>query len=245
MINNSTYFDSIRADYDPFIESIWNILDNPTSLYVRGSSSLPKDVLVHKPWDIDLVYFSENLTSETELLVRKKVIEINCKINKLNHELPKLDVSLRVNWSKSNITTRDIYMSLAMSYSSTLIKGTEQPFLGRSFCLEDRLKVLEYTRSVIERKLYHMSRKIDKSDAETVSRCRYLAKHIIRQGNIIKYVKDNVFTRSVDSGAEVLISIVGEDKTKRLINIMGSEHLDINLVNFLVDVYQEIKFSGL
>lgn len=236
---SEAYFSNVQSQYHAIIETAWGLLAQPFSLYLRGSALDKTDVMRYRPWDIDLIIFAGNPDPASLAVIRTHIREFNLRTV---GAIPPLDLTIADHRPGPMLTARDRHLWLLLKDYSVLLKGVEQEWLRTPGLIrEERMQVLAHSQTILDGRLTRLGHGPFRSAAETDSRCRHVVKHLIRQGNVIRYVRENTFTRSVEYGASVLEEIIGRKKTGGLVGLMDHVGFDPVHIAFLNNIFQEIK----
>jgi hypothetical protein len=236
---DEAYFSTVRSEYDVIVETAWGLLAQPLSLYLRGSALDQADLMHYRPWDIDLMLFARNPDPVRLGEIRTHVSEFNQRVKGM---IPPLDLTVTDHRSGPMLTARDRHIWLLLKGCSVLLKGVEQEWLRvPGLSREERLQILVHSQTILDGRLTGLLHGPSRIAADTDSRCRHVVKHLIRQGNVIRYVRDNTFTRSVAMGASALEDIIGREKAGLLANLLDYADFGPVHIAFLNDIYREIK----
>lgn len=236
---SETFFSSVQSEYHAIIETAWELLAQPFSLYLRGSALDRPGVMRYRPWDIDLVLFAANPDPASLAAIKTHVRAFNLR---RRGGIPPLDLTITDHRTGSMRTAQDWHLWLVLKGSSLLLRGIEQEWLRTPGLIrEERLQILAYSQSILDGRLMRLRHGPYHSAADTDSRCRHVVKHLIRQGNVIRYVREDIFTRSVEYGASILDEIIGPKQTGGLVGLMDHTGFDQRHIAFLHTIHDEIK----
>lgn len=172
-------------------ELLWNLLDQPVAIYLRGSSAISSK---YKPWDIDLYLISE-------VVAPSNLISTVATLNETYKDLPELDVTSFV---KSEFVgcKVDTLRMLLLIHDGQLVRGV---------CIKSEINDIPLNaitaKKVKEKMKGYLDQRLQIIEEQLISKeknreildysFKKAAKMIVRAGCFVGIEYDGVFSRNL------------------------------------------------
>lgn len=242
---NDSFFKKNQNIYQPLINDIWSICNNPNALYLRGSANIPLSIShINTPWDIDLVLLCSDLLALEEKNIRKLVYYFNIDIST---NYPFIDLSIYTQQHINDNQPDFQHCLLNLNLNSQLLLGSNIPDI-KNFNLpkKQRSKILDYYLRMIDIKSNKFSEILNTVQLDTDGldrKCKNLIKQVYRLNNLLSYLDTNIFSREVIKSLDNLTTLKYSQKQK-LWSLITKEDYSTGDFLFVIKVCQLVKSEG-
>ncbi|WP_455810549.1 hypothetical protein [Pseudomonas graminis] len=203
------FYEESKSIYAAYMNKLEVILFGVSySIYLRGSANKPSRYLNFKPWDIDLVLFCcERIDEKIVSKIKKITFDFNDEISILGH--PYVDIRFFENASDNN---NDKFLLYLLKKDSYIIKGTGDERVNNAEKPNGKELYELYKKNVeiVINKHHYLSSKKEDSD-DYPHRVKNIIKSISRCGCILVLLREDIFTRDVNTGLDALYRYFMDD----------------------------------
>ncbi|WP_272682481.1 hypothetical protein [Providencia sp. PROV120] len=196
------YYEKNKSIYANYLKKLDTYLAGVTySIYLRGSANKLVNQFHYKPWDIDMVLFCHEVI---DCYIIEKIKEVTFKFNNEITPMGYPYVDFRFLYNPEN-NSSDSYLLYLLKEDSYLIKGNGCEFINNAKKPSEKELIDLYNKNIEiainkYQNIIYQSDNNDKYD----HKIKNIIKSISRCGCILLLLKDDVFTRDVNSGLKKL-----------------------------------------
>lgn len=225
------FYEENKNIYTEYLDQLDNFLsDINYSIYLRGSANKPVSDLSLIPWDIDMVLFSQNEINHDVIdKIRENTFKFNDKISLSGY--PYIDICF---FSKPQNNSTDKYLLYLLKKDSYVIKGFNNEIIDKAEKpnKSELGELYNKNLNIITNKYHNLS--IEKNGSDYSRKLKNLIKSISRCGCILLLLKDDIFTRDVNTGLDALHKHFADDVFTKiklpLMKLNNPDHIDLALI---------------
>ncbi|MCU1799759.1 hypothetical protein [Pectobacterium polaris] len=225
------FYEENKKIYTEYLDQLENFLSGINhSIYLRGSANKSISDSSFIPWDIDLVLFSQGeINNEVVDKIRENTFNFNDKISSLGY--PYIDICF---FSKPKNNSTDKYLLYLLKKDSYVIKGFNNEIIDNAEKPNKKELGELYNRNIdiITNKNHRLS--IEKNGPNYSRKLKNIIKSISRCGCILLLLKDDIFTRDVNTGLDALHRHFADDVFTKiklpLMELSNPSYIDLALV---------------
>lgn len=203
------FYEQHEKIYAHFLEQLDSLLgDIDYSVYLRGSANKSSNCLSFRPWDIDLVLFSEKeIDYKTVSNIRDNTFYFNDRV--LPEGYPYIDLRF---FSNPSDNCSDKYLLYLLKRDSYVIKGIDNHIINNASKPNAQELSTLYSNGLITILIkYHRLSVLRNKDNEFSAKLKNIIKSIARCGCVLLLLREDVFTRDVNSGLDALHKYLMDD----------------------------------
>lgn len=243
---NNSFFQKNQSLYQPLINDIWSICNNPNALYLRGSANLALSIShINTPWDIDLVLFCSDLLALEKNNILDLVYYFN---NNIGLNYPFIDLSIYTQQHINNNKFDFQHCLLNLNLNSQLLLGSSiSEIKNINLSRKERLEILLHYLCIIDTKSNVFSDNLNTTELNIAGlsrKCKNLIKQVYRINNLLSYLDTNTFSRNIIKSLDNITTLEYSQKQK-LWSLIAKESYSKSDFLFVIKVCQLVKSKGL